>query len=297
MSKLLTGLMDAERKRRQLAASTPLPPVGGNTVANGDAGSWMVADSTGQVDEEQAALALRSHIEQEFAPAQAAAAQLEADRSAAALLDGRIERESAALAKAQREERRAAELAAAAAVRAAKEAELARLTMERAAAERCAADRAAAQLQADRAAEAAARSRVTAEEDVRQQTRRRVEQEAEVSRAAAQSARDRVPGREANPTVNPAVVGSVAVASREADQRDRGQPVAFGRVVVVAALAMGIGLSAGFWLAGSAQVPPTPPVSVGNPPAAADRDAPYLRLDHELRAVPGGTPRSLSAKP
>jgi len=287
LSKLLTGLMEAERLRRQREGAGASPSAG--TISAGRGVAEPAASGSFSTE---------------------AASRLAGERAAIESLELRIEEESAALAAAQQSEHEAAELAAAAASRAAKEAELARLAMDRAAAERCAADRAAALLQAQRAAEAAARSRVGAEEEAQQQTRRRVEQEAEVSRAAVQlkaedAARAGRAPRDAMVSVPDQVTGSKtsAIAAQSAvdvagvDQRNEGLPAAFGRLIAAVALSMTIGATAGFWLGGSAQAPATAPGSVWDAPIAMDRDATYLRLDHELRAVPIVMPRPLTGDP
>ncbi|MBI5793348.1 MAG: hypothetical protein HZA63_17935 [Rhodocyclales bacterium] len=336
MSKLLTGLMEAERRRQQIAAAGTPPP-----AAAIDAGRNIAASvaSTNARAEAEAALAQRAalqeqsdrhtadqagelvlaerrleaearkRVEQEAAAALAAGARIEAERTAVEALERRIEEEAAALAAAQQNEHVAAELAAAAAERAAKEVELARLATDRAAAERCAADRAATQLQAQRAAEAAARSRAAAEEDALQQTRRRVELEAEASRAAARlksagaardvtdSASGQDSGSEVKTTADIAMAGPAKIAAREADQPDEVRPAAFGRLVAAVALSMGVGVAAGFWLGGPVQAPATSPGSVVYTPPAIDPDAPFLRLDHALRAVPNVTPQNLTGEP
>lgn len=287
MSKLLTGLMEAERLRRQRTASGASPSAGSIGAGRGVTEPAV----SGSINPE-------------------AASRLAWERAAIESLDLRIEEESAALAAAQQSEHESAELAAAAASRAAKEAELARLAMDRAAAERCAADRAAARLQAQRAAEAAGRSRAAAEEDARQQTRRRVEQEAEVSRAAAQlkaedAARAGPAPRDAAESVPDRATGSQTSATAapsaldvaEVDQRDGQLPAAFGRLIVAVALSMTFGVTAGFWLGGSAHAPAESPGSDRYLPTAIDRDATKLRLDHELRATPSEPPRRLTGNP
>ncbi len=342
MSKLLTGLMEAERRRQQIAAAGTPPPTATIDVERNIAASVAstnaraeteaalaqraalqeqsdrhTADQAGELvlAERRLEAAARKRVEQETAAGQAAGVRIEAERTAVEALERRIEEEAAALAAVQQNERVAAELAAAAAARAAKEVELARLATDRAAAERCAADRAATQLQAQRAAEAAARSRAAAEEDALQQTRRRVELEAEASLAAARlksegaarygealsraadSAADQVSGSEVNTKADFAIVGPAKAAVQDTGQRNEGPPGAFGRLIAAVALSMGIGVAAGIWLGGPVQAPATSPDWAGKPPAATDRDTPYLRLDHELRAAPSATRRSPTGEP
>ncbi len=267
MSKLLTGLMEAERLRRQREGAGTLPPA----APVGPERSVPVPVAAAGIDAETES-------------------RLAAERTALESLDRRLEEEAAALAAAQRKERGAAQLAAAAAARAANEANLTRLAQERATAERRAADRAAAQLQAELAVEAAAKTRIAAEQDANQQTRRRVELEAEVSRSI-----------EAWPSEVPAERVAVESAAQE---RIPQKPASRVRLLAAMVLAMSIGLAAGLWLDRPAQVAPL--VGAGDPPVSGpsgkdsivvDPHAPYLRLDPELRAAPSGASREIQRLP
>jgi multidrug efflux pump subunit AcrA (membrane-fusion protein) len=256
LSKRLTGLMEAERLRRQREGAGTLPPVA--PVVPGRSVPELVA--TADIDAETES-------------------RLAAERIALESLDRRIEEEAAALAAAQRNERGAAQLAAAAAARAANEANLTRLAQERATAERRAADRAAAQLKAELAVEVAAKARVAAEGDANQQARRRVELEAEVSRSIEAWSRE-VPAQ------------PIAVESAAREQISQ-EPPPRGRLLAAIPMAMVIGMAAGLWLGRPAPVVPF--VGAGDTPVSgpsrtdltvADPHVPYLRLDHDLRAVP-----------
>lgn len=286
MSKLLTGLMEAEQKRRQLAGKGASP---GNAAPKPEqAAEHLPATQRRQLEERHAA-------------------RQASDRAAAALRS-RIAAEQAALAAAQDGERAATELSAAAAARMEQEAELSRMAGARAIAEALAADRAAEQLRIEQAAKDASLARATEEERAAQEMRRRAEQEIAAEAAVAERARaERLSEsalRERIEAEQRALAAAQTAARTAADHQKLAAELAAARasapglgakiqqgfgaapaaranrcLLAATALALMVGIGAGVWLG-------KPPAAVSVRPLSVEHDRLQLRLDHRLSNPP-----------
>ena len=279
MSKILNGLKDLERHRRQdrdsadgdallldearAAEAVALTKAGADERASREAQESMRTDAEllaaierRVAAERLAASQARSRSESEAAAESAAAERAHAERMLDSATRMRVEAEEKALADAKRREFASAELTTAATQRAQREQQAEALARERAESERRAIELATEKIRAEQAAEAAALARAASERDVLFHAERRALQEAAAQLAEAER---RQAEQEATDAGRPGATAPVRVASplpprppvTASHQAVSPTPTFLGRQIkwlLGVAIALTVGLGAGYWV-------------------------------------------------